>query len=92
MRTDQAMLLLLGLSDAPKLEYMKAPTPNTKPGAKAYVSKLVVGGRYLHRSGYCIRRILAIDGKDVLWADHIGSGRCTKTTFIKICTNEAIEK
>jgi hypothetical protein len=67
-------------------------TVHAKPGAKAYVSKLAVGGRYLHRSGYCVRQILAIDGKDVVWADHIGTGRCAKTTFIKICPNEAIEE
>ena len=53
------------------------------------VATLREGRYYLQSSGNFVRHIDQIVGNDVLWHDRVGSGRCTKQTFIKNCIYEA---
>jgi hypothetical protein len=43
--------------------------------------RLVVGAYYQHRNGSFVRRVLALDGEDVRWADQVGAGICFVRVF-----------
>ena len=64
------------------------PTPNPSR-EQIRVATLRVGGYYLQSSGHLVRHIDQIIDKDVFWHDRVGSGKCTKQTFIKNCSYEA---
>jgi hypothetical protein len=50
---------------------------------------LKAGSSYLHRGGLFIRTIHSIDGEDIHWSDHVGSGVCTRKVFIRQCVDFA---
>jgi hypothetical protein len=59
------------------------------PRERIRISTLKEGGYYLQRSGFFVRKIDRIIGKDVFWHDYVGTGKCTKATFAKNCIYEA---
>jgi hypothetical protein len=52
---------------------------------------LVVGGRYLHRNGLCIREIEEIEGNRVHYHDQVAKSgwSCSNSVFVRVCPTVA---
>lgn len=65
----------------------------TRPSGKyATATKLKVGGVYLYKGLYKYRKILTINGNDVVYIDDWGHlGQCSKQHFVSKCPYEATD-
>ena len=61
---------------------VQGPTRRREP---ACISRLEVGGRYLHNNRLSIRTVERIEGDEVWWRSDSDSGVCTRNTFLKKC-------
>ena len=70
------------------MEYDAAIAEGVKRNAEAREAwangrQLVVGAYYPHGNGIWLRRIVDVEGHDVIWTDHVGAGRCMRAVFVR---------